>query len=47
MNTQKIVDIYDFKDFDDSDFEEALSDLRQSGVKDDELNLNYISTKED
>lgn len=44
MNGQRIIDFFDFKDFEDSDFEEALSDLRNFDVKDDELNLNYIHT---
>lgn len=38
---EKIIDIYDFQDFDDADFDEALSDLRQFGVNENELNLNY------
>jgi len=42
----KIVDIYNFNDFDDSDFDQALSDLREFGVNDDELNLNFINTED-
>lgn len=42
----KIVDIYSFNDFEDSDFNEALSDLKQFGVNDDELDLNFINIEE-
>jgi uncharacterized membrane protein len=37
----KIVDIYYYDDFEDNDFNEAISDLKQFGVNEDELNLNY------
>jgi hypothetical protein len=37
----QIVDIYHFNDFDEKDFEEALSELQEFGVKDNELNLNF------
>lgn len=43
----KIVDIYNFNDFDDIDFNEALSDLKEFGVNDDELNLNFINIEEE
>ena len=42
----KIVDIYQFDDFDEEDFAAAFSDLKEFGVNDDELNLNYIETEE-
>ena len=42
----KIVDIYSFNDFEDTGFNEALSDLKQFGVNDDELNLNFINLEE-
>ena len=42
----KIVDIYSFNDFEVTDFNEALSDLKQFGVNDDELNLNFINLEE-
>ena len=42
----KIVDIYSFNDFEDTDFNEALSDLKLLGVNDDELNLNFINIEE-
>jgi hypothetical protein len=42
----KIVDIYSFNDFEDSDFNEALSDLKEFGVNDDELNLNFINLED-
>lgn len=42
----KIVDIYSFNDFEETDFNEALSDLKQFGVNDDELNLNFINIEE-
>ena len=34
-------------DFDDIDFNEALSDLKEFGVNDDELNLNFINIEEE
>ena len=42
----KIVDIYSFNDFEETDFNEALSDLKQCGVNDDELNLNFINLED-
>lgn len=42
----KIIDIYSFDDFEDADFNEALSDLKQFGVNEDELNLNFINIEE-
>jgi len=42
----KIIDIYHFDDFDEEDFAAAFSDLKEFGVNDDELNLNYIETEE-
>jgi hypothetical protein len=42
----KIVDIYSFNDFEETDFNEALCDLKQFGVNDDELNLNFINLEE-
>ena len=42
----KIVDIYSFNDFEENDFNEALSDLKQFGVNDDELNLNFINLED-
>ena len=42
----KVVDIYHFDDFDEEDFAAAFSDLKEFGVNDDELNLNYIETEE-
>jgi len=42
----KIIDIYNFDDFEDSDFNEALSYLKQFGVNEDELNLNFINIED-
>jgi hypothetical protein len=42
----KIIDIYHFDDFDEEDLAAAFSDLKEFGVNDDELNLNYIETEE-
>jgi len=42
----KIIDIYNFDDFEDSDFNEALSDLKEFGVNEDELNLNFINLED-
>ena len=36
-----ILDFFDFHDFQDSDFQEAISDLKGFGVNEDELNLDY------
>ena len=38
---EKIIDIYDFKNFEDEDFNEAFSDLCFFGVNNDESNLNF------
>lgn len=43
----KIIDIYYFNDYDEEDFIEAFSDLRQFGVKDEELNLNYYDIEDE
>lgn len=40
------VDIYNYSDFEDDDFINALSDLQKFGVNEDELNLNYHSTED-
>lgn len=40
------IDIFNFKDFDENDFSEALSDLQNFGVNNDELDLNYHSIEE-
>ncbi len=42
----KIVDIYSFNDFEEAAFNEALSDLKQFGVNEDELNLNFINLED-
>jgi hypothetical protein len=42
----KIVDIYHFDDFDEEDFAAAFSDLKEFGVNNDELDLNYIEVEE-
>jgi hypothetical protein len=42
----KIVDIYHYDDFDEEEFVEAISDLKQFGVNEDELNLNFINIEE-
>ena len=42
----KIVDIYHFDDFDEEDFAAAFSDLKEFGVNNDELNLNFIDIKD-
>lgn len=36
------VDIFGYNDYEEEDFQEALSDLQKFGVKDDELNLNFV-----
>lgn len=46
MLNNKIVDIFHFDDFDENDFAEALIDLKNFGVNDDELNLNFMSNEE-
>jgi hypothetical protein len=40
------IDVFDFKDFDENDFSEALSDLQKFSVNNDELDLNYHPTEE-
>jgi len=45
MNTIE-VDIFGYNDYEDTDFNEALSDLQQFGVKEDELNLNFVNIEE-
>jgi hypothetical protein len=42
----KIVDIYSFDDFEEVDFNESLSDLKQFGVNEDELNLNFVNIED-
>jgi hypothetical protein len=42
----KIVDIYSFNDFEEADFSESLSDLKQFGVNEDELNLNFVNIED-
>jgi len=42
----KVVDIYHFDDFDEEDFAAAFSDLKEFGVNDNELNLNFIDIKD-
>jgi len=44
--TDKIIDIYNFDDYEEADFNEALSDLKEFGVKEDELNLNFINIED-
>lgn len=41
------VDIFGYNDYEEEDFQEALSDLRKFGVNDDELNLNFINLEDD
>ena len=36
------VEIFGYNDYEEEDFQEALSDLQKFGVKDDELNLNFV-----
>lgn len=43
----KELNIYHFDDFEESELEEAFSDLRQFGVKDEELNLNYYDIEDE
>ena len=40
------VDIFGYNDYEEEDFQEALSDLRKFGVNDDELNLNFINLED-
>ena len=42
----KIIDIYNFDDYEEIDFNEALSDLKQFGVNEDELNLNFVNIED-
>ena len=37
----RIVDIYHYDDFDEEEFAQAFSDLKEFGVHEDEQNLNY------
>lgn len=39
------LDLFYFDDFDEQDFKEASSDLKEFGVKDNELNLDYHDTE--
>ena len=41
------VDIFGYNDYEEEDFQEALSDLQKFGVNDDELNLNFINIEDD
>jgi len=45
MNTIE-VDIFGYNDYEEEDFQQALSDLQQFGVKEDELNLNFVNIEE-
>ena len=40
------VHIFGYNDYEEEDFQEALSDLRKFGVNDDELNLNFINIED-
>ena len=40
------VDIFGYNDYEEEDFQEALSDLHKFGVNDDELNLNFINLED-
>jgi len=42
----KELDFYYFDDFEDSDLQEAISDLKDFGVNDDELHLNFYDIDE-
>ena len=42
----KIVDIYSFNDFEEAGLSESLSDLKQFGVNEDELNLNFVNIED-
>jgi|TARA_B100001094_G_scaffold311133_1_gene346483 hypothetical protein len=39
------LDFFYFSDFDERDFEEATSDLREFGVNDNEFNSEYLDTE--
>ncbi len=39
------LDFFYFDDFEEQDFEEATSDLKEFGVNDSELNLEYLDTE--
>lgn len=40
------VDIFNYNDYDDEDFQQAISDLKEFGVNEDEVNLNFINIEE-
>lgn len=40
------VDIFDYNDYEEEDFQQALSDLKEFGVNEDELNLNFINIED-
>ena len=40
------VDIFGYNDYEEEDFQEALSYLRKFCVNDDELNLNFINLED-
>jgi hypothetical protein len=42
---QLYLDIYDFGDFEEEELQEAISDLKQFGVNDNELDLEYHDTE--
>jgi hypothetical protein len=42
----RIVDIYHYDDFDEEEFVQALSDLKEFGVNEDELNLNFVNIED-
>lgn len=42
----KELDIYHFDDFEESELEEAISDLKNFGVNNDELNLDFYDIDE-
>jgi hypothetical protein len=37
------IDIFNYDDYDDEDFQQAISDLKEFGVNEDEVNLNFIN----
>lgn len=40
------VDIFDYNDYEEEDFQQALSDLKEFGVNEDELNLNFVNIED-
>lgn len=40
------INIYDYNEYEDEDFREAISDLQKFGVIEDEYNLNYINDED-